>query len=394
MKSCGIIAEYNPFHNGHRYHLQEARKQSGSEVMVVVMSGNFTQRGEPAIFDKWTRAEMALLNGADLVVEQSVLGSVQSADLFAKSGVRLLQQLRCDTFSFGAENGSSEDFMTFANAMVTNEAEIDDYFQSIRNDGRSYPVQMQEAIAKVIGSLQPDFSFWEPNNQLGLAYLKENILSKHIIRPVVVKRRGAGHHDQLDDERTYASGTALRELLLQPSNGTIRQWVPENTLDLSTRETKVTWEHLWPLLRYRLIIEEPASLRELYQVSEGIEHRLKAMVHEATSFAHFIRLVKNKRWTWVRLQRVCLAILLDIKTTDVNHFFGVQPVVRILGFTQNGQRYLRHLKKENEGTFITNVNQKNDNYIKVDIRADRIYQAGMLGKEREQNYTRQPIRLQ
>lgn len=118
MKSCGIVAEYNPFHNGHRFQLQQAREQSGADVMVVSMSGNFTQRGEPAIYDKWLRARMALENGADLVLEQSVLGSVQASDFFAKANVRLLHQMNCDALSFGAENGTTSEFSELAEKFV------------------------------------------------------------------------------------------------------------------------------------------------------------------------------------------------------------------------------------------------------------------------------------
>lgn len=384
MKSCGIIAEYNPFHSGHAYHLQEARRQSGADIVTVAMSGNFTQRGEPAIFDKWQRARAALENGADLVVENPILGSAQASDLFAKSGVRILQALACDWIAFGAENGSSQEFSELAQALVEQEATINQTFHQVKNDGRSYAVQMNEAIQKVMKPSR--IALEQPNNQLALAYLKENVSYPHPMQALAILRRGADHHAKQAISAHFASGTSLRLLLLAKEYDNLEQWVP-NPKTLKVLEP-LDWEKHWPFLRYQIILQSHADLQSIYQMEEGIEYRLKDKIKQADSFASFIGLVKNKRWTWVRLQRLCLYVLLGIKKEEVLSFYKNEPVLRILGFNKKGQAYLNQLKHQRDLTIVTNLNKKTASLLPVEIRADRIY---ILPSGKEQNFSRIPI---
>lgn len=397
MRSCGIIAEYNPFHNGHLYQLKEAKKRSQSEVMIVAMSGNFLQRGEPAMIDKWSRANSALQNGADLVVEIPVLGSSQATDLFAKSGIRLLQSLDCTTFSFGVEQGQTADFVKMAHFMMEKEEEINTLFQNFRNDGRSYPAQMEEAIRKIAGENSPALAFDSPNNSLGLAYVKENLSYPHPMETVVIQRTGAQHHDRESKANSmYASGTAIRKALLENDKMTDSRWmnwVPAETVEAILKNQFVSWENYWPYLRYKLLSKTPESLEKIYQVEEGIEYRLKKFSMESESFSQFISLVKNKRWTWVRLQRVCLYILLGIKKKDVESFFARPPVVRILGFTKAGSKYLNELKKKTDTVMITNVSKTNKQHLWKELQSDQIYQIGIGLQMNEQNYTRAPIQI-
>ncbi|MGP6138884.1 nucleotidyltransferase [Jeotgalibaca sp. A127] len=384
MKSCGVIAEYNPFHNGHRFQLEAARKNSGAEVMVVAMSGNFTQRGEPAIFDKWQRARTALENGADLVLEQSILGSVQATDFFAKAGVRLLQQVGCNFISFGAENGSSDEFDALAKQLVEQQSQINEKFRDLRNDGRTYAAQMSDAIEAAVGKVNIHLS--EPNNQLALAYLQENILYKQPMQPFVIQRMGAGHNDRDGDESKQASGTHIRSLLLKNDYGNLDLWVPDS--HLLRKGKAISWEDFWPYLKYQLLIQDTNQLRNIYQMEEGIEFRLKKFISEAASFAEFMHMVKNKRWTWVRLQRLCLYILLGVTRAEVEHYFSEIPPVRILGFNEIGKRYLNQIKNQETFTFITNINKKTAEKLVVEIRSDAVY---ALKGDKEQNFRRSPI---
>lgn len=392
MRSCGIIAEYNPFHNGHAYQIQEARKKTSSDVMIVVMSGNFTQRGEPAIADKWLRAETALENGADLVVEQSVLGSVQSTDLFAKAGIRLLQELDCDYFSFGAEEGTTEEFIRVTDVLLEKEKQIDSIFQNFRNDGRNYASQMTDAIESVLGQRFLFPAFWGANSQLGISYMKENQLYPQPMKPIVIQRKGANHQEAINKEASFASGTAIRQLLTsKDSSEDISRWIPASSADKLLELEPVAWKAYWPFLRYRLLVESLENLRLIYQMEEGIEYRLKKFASIATSYQNFIELVKNKRWSWVRLQRLSIYVLLNIQRQDISIFFDNEPAVRVLGFTEKGREYLRMLKKEKERMFYTNISQKNRNELSIEIQSDQIYQFGLGLKQSEQNYTRAPI---
>lgn len=384
MKSCGVIAEYNPFHNGHRFQLAQARRQSGAEVMVVAMSGNFTQRGEPAICDKWLRAETALLNGADLVLEQSVLGSAQATDLFARSGVRLLQQVGCDYISFGAEDGSSEAFSAVAAKRFRKKAEIERIFKTFKNDGRTYAAQMTDAVEAAIG--KTGIRLTEPNNQLALAYLQENLAYTHPMQPIAIRRMGAGHNEADADASRQASGTQIRSLLLSGDYANLEAWVPDSTA--LAKNNPVSWEDFWPFLRYQLLLLDTVGLRKIYQMEEGIEFRLKKYVLEASSFTDFINLVKNKRWTWARLQRLCLYVLLGVTREEVSRYFSGPPRVRILGFTEAGRRYLNRLKADADLALITNVNRQNAENLTVEIRCDAIY---ALSGQKEQNFRRSPL---
>lgn len=384
MKSCGIVAEYNPFHNGHRFQLQAAREQSGADVMVVAMSGNFTQRGEPAIYDKWVRARIALENGADLVLEQSVLGSVQASDFFAKANVRLLHQMKCDYISFGAENGTSSEFSELAEKLVASSNQIDKHFQLSRNDGSTYAAQMTEAIEATIGKTV--IRMKEPNNQLALSYLKENLKYPKPMEPFVVQRMGAGHNDLSTDTSKQASGTYLRTLLLNQDYANLDSWMPdaENLM----QQEAVSWEVLWPYLKYQLVLQLPEQLRTIYQMEEGIEFRLKKNILTAHTFMDFIESVKNKRWSWVRLQRLCVYILLGITREETAAYFKRNQPVRILGFTDKGRAYLNQIKKDDETIFVTNINKFIAEKLTVEIRSDGIYS---LGPAKEQNFRRSPI---
>lgn len=349
MKACGVIAEYNPFHNGHRYQLSEARRMTQSDVMVVAMSGNFVQRGAPALLDKWTRAEIALRNGADIVVEMPILGSVQSADLFARAGIRLLQAMQCDAFAFGAEEGAAEDFVSHNRFLREHEAEIDRIFQTYRNDGRTYAAQLETAIAEVLRPQGSAISFSTPNNQLGLAYVKENEQFPEPMETAIVLRRGAGHNDSDAFGQEFASGTAIREWSLHHGKETERQdvgrFVPQVTLEALERRPLLDWAPYWAMLQYQLMLLSHAELRNIYQVEEGIEYRLKKEAEDAADFMAFIRRVKNKRWTWARLQRVCSYILLGITKAEATTFQEKEDTIRLLGFTDAGRRYLNTLKK-------------------------------------------------
>ena len=316
MKACGVIAEYNPFHNGHRYQLSEARRMTKSDVMVVAMSGNFVQRGAPALLDKWTRAEIALRNGADIVVEMPILGSVQSADLFARAGIRLLQAMQCDAFAFGAEEGTAEDFISHSRFLREHEAEIDRIFQTYRNDGRTYAAQLETAIAEILSPQGSAISFSTPNNQLGLAYVKENEQFPEPMETAIVLRRGAGHNDSEAFGEEFASGTAIREWALhhgkQSEGNDMGRFVPEETLEALERLPLLDWAPYWGMLQYQLMLLSHAELRNIYQVEEGIEHRLKKEAEDAADIMAFIKRPTNTAWTWARLPLPCFYILRGI----------------------------------------------------------------------------------
>ncbi|GGD04096.1 nucleotidyltransferase [Enterococcus wangshanyuanii] len=388
MKSCGIIVEYNPFHNGHQYHAKMARELSQADVVIAVMSGNFLQRGEPAIIDKWTRTKEALSHGVDLVIELPFAYAVQSADYFARGGIKLLQALECDSLCFGTDDRSEMDYQKFGEFVKNHQAEIDQQYQTIKNNGMSYPQQMTEVFRNIYPENGLNFS--TPNHILGLSYAKENA---HYDKPMVLyplKREQAGYHD-LKIHSQFASATAIRQAVFANELLGIRQVLPEQVSKDLEQASIVSWHDYWPLLKYKLISSSIEELQEIYQMKEGIEYRLKEAAKDTDSFSEFIEKAKTKRYTWTRLQRLATYILINANQQEIEASWH-HSHLHVLGFTERGQQYLKEKKKAVSLPLITKVSKNLNDRLSVDIRSDQIYR---LGKTTilEQNFGRSPIRL-
>ncbi|MCA5011378.1 MULTISPECIES: nucleotidyltransferase [unclassified Enterococcus] len=388
MKSCGIIVEYNPFHNGHQYHAKMARELSQADVVIAVMSGNFLQRGEPAIIDKWTRAKEALNHGVDLVVELPFAYAVQSADYFARGGIKLLHALECDSLCFGTDDRSEMDYQRFGEFVKDHQTEIDQQYQTIKNNGMSYPQQMTEVFRKIYPENGLNFS--TPNHILGLSYAKENA---HYDKPMVLyplKREQAGYHD-LKIHSRFASATAIRQAVFANELSGIRQVLPEQVSKDLEQAAIVSWENYWPLLKYKLISSSIEELQEIYQMKEGIEYRLKEAAKDADSFSVFIEKAKTKRYTWTRLQRLATYLLINVSQQEIEASWR-HSHLHVLGFTEKGQQYLKEKKKTVSLPLITKVSKTLNDRLSLDIRSDQIYRLGNTAIS-EQNFGRSPIRL-
>ena len=372
MKSCGIIVEYNPFHNGHRYHVEMARKITGAEVVIAVMSGNFLQRGEPAIIDKWHRANEALQNGVDLVVELPVEWAVQSADYFAKGAVKILQTLDCDSLCFGTEEETS--------FVQENQDRIEEAFQELSDQTYSYPQKMTEVFRSLYPDITLDFS--SPNHILGLSYAKENAKYVHPMELHPIRRKSAGYHEKIITDQRIASATAIRHALEEGK----RLVPPQTEEDLSTCSLQ-TWESYWPYLRYRLLSSTLLELTDIYQMTEGIESRMKTAAATADSFEDFVSKVKTKRYTWTRIQRLSCYVLLNIKKQEIP-IQQNKNYLRLLGFTDAGRRFL---KEKKEISIYSRIGKKEAQEAELLVRSDQIYQLG--GNIPEQNFGQIPIRV-
>lgn len=386
MKSVGIIVEYNPFHNGHAYHAQMARRKSGAQVVIAVMSGNFLQRGEPAIVDKWLRAEAALHNGVDLVVELPVSWSVQAADYFAKGGVKLLQALNCDSLCFGTEAQEDFDYQKFGHFAWEEQDRIDAAFQKITDQKLSYPQKMNLVYQELFPDLH--LSGEQPNHVLGLTYAKENASYARPMRLLPIKRKGAAYHESgLAQE--FASATGIRQGIVQGQD--VSPWVPTHTATALTKE-QVTWEKLWPLLRYRLLASRKSDLQSIYQMVEGLEVRLMKAAEQETEYQAFLTAAKSKRYTWTRMQRLLCYTLLNITQAEMSAAWET-PALRVLGYTKAGQEYLHQNKKKIQLPLLSKIGQATTSEELLTKRADALYR---LGDPRvpEQNTGRFPLRVE
>lgn len=393
MKACGIVAEYNPFHNGHAYQIEQIRKKLPVDVVIAVMSGNFLQRGEPALVDKWTRSKMALAAGVDVVVELPVSFSTQPADFFARGALQILGALKIDFLSFGVEEGSAEDFLNAASWMVENEPLISQKIAQREAIDVPYAKQMEE----LFNQLAPSFplSLNSPNNQLGFAYAKE-IVRQDLVKQVQlfpIKRKAVDYDDPVLNEKiTIASATAIRQAMLDGRR--VEAYIPRSSYIylLEEIEQMVTWEDYFPYLKYQLLLQSEESLRNIYQMTEGLEFRLKQYIKEASSMEEFIKCIKTKRYTRTRLQRLLTYVLLQLSREEIEKSLTQTPAIRLLGFTKKGQRYLNEIKSQLRLPLISNINQETKDQVKLDILAGEIYTLGNK-KLKKQDFARHPIKF-
>ena len=372
MKACGIIAEYNPFHKGHHYQIEQIRKQTDADVIVVAMSGNFVQRGEPAIENKWHRAKMALENGADLIVELPTLSSAQATDWFAAGGVGILHAAKCQEIAFGVED-IRIDYQVAFEEWITLQARIKEDVTNDDMKSLTYASRLTLIAKESFGQNSPLYRLMQqPNQQLGFAYVKE-IFSRNVpMDYLTIERKGNGHLDAKIQDEQFASGTALRKQLLKPErNPNLYAQLPYLE-EVSSNEYRNDWEQYWTLLKYQIERSSVEELRMIYQMDEGMEYRFKKCLPQANSFNDFIQLLKNKRWTWVRLQRLCIYVLLGITKEQVTQYFESirkPKEVTVLGFTKIGREYLKTLREE-ETEFITNYAHPS---LELQKKFDNIY---------------------
>lgn len=355
----GIVAEYNPFHNGHAYQLRQAKAQSQADVTVVVMSGNWVQRGEPALIDKWQRAKLALLGGVDLVIELPFQFAVQPAHLFAQGAVQLLSALGCTTLAFGAEHPDL-DFETLVAHQPTH---ANSHFKQF---DETYPTLFNDYL-----QAQTGMNLRASNDILGFSYVAANRQLARPLEILPIQRQGSAHQEtQVDPEATVASGAAIRGAVQTGDWSSVSRMVPTETLTALRNNQQVTWGKYWPYLRYQLLSRSLADLHDIYQMSEGIEYRLKQAALTSASFSDFLRAAKTKRFTYARLQRLCVYILLQINRVELPT--GVR-YARVLGFNSQGQQYLSQVKKRSKLPLISRVT---DDWINGPYRLD--YQAGLI----------------
>ena len=363
MTITGIIAEFNPFHNGHKYLLDQA-----AGLKIVAMSGNFMQRGEPAIVDKWTRAQMALENGADLVVELPFLVSVQAADFFGQGAVAILDHLGMDTLAFGTEEVL--DYQQIANLYTERGQEMELFMENLPNS-LSYP-QKTQAMWKEFADL--DFSGDTPNHVLALAYAKAVAGRKIKLHPI--QRQGAGYHS-VDKNVDFASATALRQH--QSDQNFLERFMP--SVALFANASKVSWEDYYPLLRYQ-ILSNP-DLTTIYQVNQEMAVRIKDAIKTAQSMEELVEAVATKRYTKARVRRLLTYILVQARES------ALPEAIHILGFTEKGRQHLKSLKEQVH--LVSRIGK--EPWDVMTQKADQIYQLGHPSIA-EQNFGRVPIRIE
>ncbi len=330
MKICGIVAEYNPFHNGHKYHIEKTKELYGATHIAAVMSGNFTQRGDVAVFDKYKRTETALKNGVDLVIELPVPYALGSAEQFAFGAVSALHSLGCvEMISFGSECGDVELLEETAGAVMFAQ-QNEDFFTFMRH-GDSFPAALQKTIEKYYENDIID-ALTEPNNTLAVEYIKALGELGSSIKPVTVKRIGA-EHDSDGTNGKFASAAHIRKSLAAGDD--MSAFVPEfpesslnDTAKLANLETAI-------LAKLRTM--SPEELEKAPNVLMGLENRIYKAARVSANLAELYMLIKTKRYTMSRIRRIIMAEFIGIKKSDVKE---KPPYIHILGMNAKGKEIL------------------------------------------------------
>lgn len=390
-KVIGIIAEYNPFHNGHLYHLQKSLQNTGSSYSVAIISGNFTQRGSTSIVDKWEKTKIALYNGIDLVIELPLLYSISSAENFAEGAIKILDSLKVvDYLSFGSESGDISTLNSIAEVLYNEPKAYKNILSHELGKGLSFPKARENALLMYLNDIRK-FSnvLSSPNNILGIEYLKALKKFKSNIIPVTIERYNSGYHDTTSNGNV-ASSTAIRNILKNNSWDILRKVVPESTFSILLENIKIG--HVVPDLSVfekeiiynlrKMSVEEIAMFPD---VNEGLENAIKNTANSCNSIIEFLNIIKSKRYTNTRLQRILLYSLLGITKKDMDLSKKISPYVRVLGFNQKGKYLISEIAKANPKLeIITSVkkymdtsNNKNYKYmLEKDIWATNVYTIG------------------
>ena len=379
MNVTAIISEYNPLHKGHLYHIETARKETGADFCIAIMSGNFVQRGTPAILDKYARAEAALKSGVDLVLELPAMYATASAEYFALGGVALANKLGCVThLSFGSEYGQADKFMEAANLLINEPEEMKIPLKEALKEGLSYPAARAYAVKVSHPELADILEM--PNNILGVEYCKALLKLKSKIIPHTLKRQGQDYHSETADEG-FASATGIRKLIgnNNPEQETIlKAQLPPATYDCLSPyfgHRPLTEDDLSMLLRYKLITENRSHLTEYFGVNKELSNRIYKHLSDFETFSSFAELLKTKNITRTAINRALLHILLDIKAADVQEVTkrGCVDYIRVLGFRKEAAGLLKEFSDIPETPLITNLSAA-PVLCEIDIRADQIYQ--------------------
>ncbi|PEE38917.1 hypothetical protein CN271_02650 [Bacillus cereus] len=399
-----MVVEYNPFHNGHLYHVQQTKKLTQSDIIIAVMSGPFLQRGEPALISKWYRTKMALANGVDLVVELPYIFATQKAETFANGAISILNALRVSEICFGSEDGQIENFYNTISVQKNEEETFNYLVKQFMDAGNSYAKATSDALSHILTS-EKNIDMSQPNNILGFQYMKAILSQNSSIQAQTIKRFASHYHDETFNDQHIASATSIRKQLFSEEGSftTIEPFLPQATTSLLANYKQNygilhNWEQYFSFFKYRLMTMSPGDLRHIYEIEEGLEHRILSKIQNSSSFYSFMEALKTKRYTWTRLQRACTHILTNTTKEEIRSANIEQhaPYIRLLGMSQKGQTYLSKNKKKIELPILTHTKTFDHAALDIEKKANSVYFSIMHEPLRtqllKQDITHHPVR--
>ena len=389
----GIVAEYNPFHNGHLHHLTESQKLVEADYTIAVMSGNFTQRGDASIIDKWSRTQMAIENGVDLVIELPTIYAISSAENFASGAIKILDSLGIvDYLSFGSECNDISILSDVTDVLTNEPSEYKSLLAHELSRGVSFPKARERALMMYLNDIRRfNNVLSSPNNILGIEYLKALDRQKSNIHPITIKREGSAYNDDsIPLDSGFASATSIRNLCQSHDISILQNFMPETSFNILqdclenghiVRNISELDKTIIYTLR-KMSIDEIANLPD---VSEGLEFAIKSAVNQCNTITELSSIINTKRYTQTRLKRIFLYALLGITKKDMQISKTTKPYIRILGFNSKGRKLISEISKHNRKlTIISSVKKFMDSnsnknlklMLEKDIWATNVYTLG------------------
>lgn len=373
-EAIGIVVEYNPFHNGHKYHLNRAKKLG--DVVIAVMSGDYVQRGEPSLINRWERALMALKEGVDIVCELPCFYSSQSAEIFARGSIGILNFMGVDKIIFGSESDKLENLKKIIE--ISEKKEFQENLKKQLEEGISYP----NAYNKILKGFLSEEIELNSNDILGLEYLRAIKYFGNNIEPITLKREGGGYYSE-EEKSSILSATGIRKFILEKKD--IEKFIPQKSYEILKKEINenkiATLEKFYSLIRYS-ILEKRDRIFEIQDIEVGFDKRLYEMAIKYENYKEFFENLITKRYTIGRVQRILIHILLGIKKDDTKYLKENIPYIRVMGFSEKGKEYLKDFQKikENDVKIITSfkniqkkLNSESLKYLELNEKASIIY---------------------
>lgn len=350
--NIGIIAEYNPFHYGHLYHLKKIKEMYPNSNIILVLSGPITERGDLSVYSKWDKTFVALQSNVDLVVELPIK-YIQSADWFSKGAIGILNKLGCDTIVFGSESNDVELLKNLANIQLNNK-EYDNVVKKYLDEGLNYPTAMSKAL-----SMFSKTTINTPNDLLGLSYVKEIIKNNYDINPITIKRTNNYNSKKIEGKIT--SATSIRELLR--NNKSIKKYIPKYSYEFI--KNPIFLDDYFSYMKYKIITED--DLTKYQGIDNILQNRIKKFINDSNNLDELINNIKTKRYTYNRIKRALIIILFSLEKIEYTNM--ELEYIRVLGFSSKGKNILNKIKKTIDIPLLTTFDPK---YLKLDFKINNI----------------------
>lgn len=374
MHIIGLIAEYNPFHNGHLYQINKIKEMYPNSIIIAVVSSCFTQRGDVSVLNKWDKTQIALDNNIDIVIELPFVYATQGSDIFAKGAITILEKMKIDTLVFGTESDNLDIINLIADTQINN-PNYNIIVKKYLNKGINYPTATNKAVNDLTG-----YKIDTPNDLLALSYIKQIKLDKQNIKIVNIKRTNSYHDKKI--KNNIASASTIRKLNLNNKN--IDNLIPYDPNYLY----KISMNDYYQYLKYKIIVEE-SNLNKYQTVDEGIENRLINNINKSFNYNELISKIKTKRYTYNKISRMLLHILVDFtkesaKDIEVDY-------IRLLGFSTNGKKYLNKIKKSIDVPLITGYKKNISKILDIELKITKIYSLVTNSNLITEEYRNKPI---